>query len=392
MKRRKIIFSICLLALLITMTSCKFNKKEVNTKKEESKIENGKAEYSISEYKLPEIEEPHLILKAAKNKLYILVESEKDEQWNLYGHKQLIVYDFQNEKIIKTVDFKENLHVRNLIVDNGDIFISYMDLSSNGTNPEEEETFETDVTDSRESTDFSNMDSTDSYDINKSKKIRNCIAKIEDDQSLNIIDEKYVDNFFSNFVVSNGDLYYDYEEDGKYGINVIIEDEVEEFFTFDNSEKLYSNISSNGKDIFALVVERGGTWFYNISYDGDVEKRYVTDGEQIYSYGFLENGILVSYTDLGDNERTKIMYLTTKDSKKKIYERDLYEIKGNGADDCVILDSSGRLHYLYIKNDTLYENVVEEFNNGQIKPIGNENSRYGLVDLNNNIYRDIYFE
>lgn len=401
MKKKKLVFATFLLGLMLITVSCKFNKKEVTTKKEEGEILKEKAEYSVSEYKLPEISEPHTILKAAKNKLYILIESEKDEQWNLYGHKQLIVYDFQNEKILKTIDFKDDLHVRNLIVDGGDIYISYMDLSSNSKNTTENtsETEETNTTEETNETRETNTssstnptDSTDGYDVNTSKQIKNCIAKIEDDHSLKIIDEIFVDNLFSNFVIANGELYYDYEKDGKYGINVIKDGEPEEFFTFGNSEKLYGNIGTNGKDIFAMVTEKEGTWFYNIGYDKDVEKRYVTDGEQIFSHSFLENGVIVSYTDLGDSERTKLMYLTTKDSKKKIYNKDLYEIRGNNSDDCLMLDSSGQLHYLYIKNDTLYENLIEEFDNIQVKPITNENSRYGLVDEEQNIYMDIYFE
>lgn len=371
------------------LVSCNSKEKVKTVEKEESTIEEGKIEYSVSEYKLPIIENREsYIFKAYKNKLYILVDypaSEEDEESNselkINENEKLIIYDFQNESIVRTVELERNIRILDLIVDSGDIFVSYEVLNFKDEAPPRE-IAPTDV------------DPTDpTLNMASKFKIKNNIARIEYDGSFKIIDENYTNRYRSKFVKINGDIYYSYENEGYLGIRKIKDDSSTEFYQFEY--EVDHNIYSNNNKIFALVNEEKGSYFYSINEKGDIEKAYIEGQEQLYDYNFLENGILASYTDLNDNERTKFMYINLRDerARKKIYDKEiLYGFTSNNTDNCIMLDTARKLHYLYVKEDRLYEVLLDEFSGNHLQLIGNESTRYGLIDKDNNIYLDIYFE
>ncbi|QQK08625.1 hypothetical protein [Miniphocaeibacter halophilus] len=369
------------------LVSCKSKEKVKTVEKEESTIKEGKIEYSVSEYKLPLIENREsYVFKAFKNKLYILVDyptTESDEELNsdtrINENERLIIYDFQNETVIRTIELERNIKILDLIVDSGDIFISYEVL-----NFKDENTV-------RETTEYNPTDIT-SNTINR-YKTKNNIARIEEDGTFKIIDENYIDRYRSKLVKINGDIYYSYENEGYLGIRKIKDDRPVDFYQFEY--EVDNNIYSNTNNIFALVNESKGSYFYSIDENGEIEKAYIEGQEQLYDYNFLENGILASYTDLNDGERTKFMFINLRDerARKKIYDKEiLYGFITNNTDNCLMLDTARKLHYLYIKEDRLYEVLLDEFSGNHLQLLENESTRYGLIDTDRNIYLDIYFE
>lgn len=384
MKRKiNIILLILIAAILVFVGVNSMNtKKNVKTvEKENSFISEGKIKYSYSNYKLPELKDHNYnILKADKNKLYILVgeNSEDTEDSSNKKHEEIIIYDFQNENIIKTVHLQDDMNIVDLIINNGEVYISYKDLTTPNVISEKN--------------DFDSATDPTGADKNL-YKTKNCIAHIDENDEITVIDELYANNNFAKFVMANGSIYYNYEEDGKYGLKTISNNTPEKYFSFKNIDGAPSNISSNGKMIFTLVNEGNNSYFYCIPENKEVFTINVEGKEQIQGYTFLESGILASYLDINDNEKSKMMYVNLKNDRKKIYEKELMlKFASNNIDNCLMVDTATKLHYLYVKDNNIYENIIDEFSGNQYKIYENESTRYGILDVEKNIYIDIYFE
>lgn len=94
--------------------------------KEEYNIQEMDVDYSMIEYKLPQIKEEHEILKANKNRLYILIHDVEDEESEKLMDS-LMVYDFQSEREVKRYNFQNGMKIHDLMVYQGDIYISFGD-------------------------------------------------------------------------------------------------------------------------------------------------------------------------------------------------------------------------------------------------------------------------
>ena len=405
MKKSNYNFLIFIIILFI-FTGC--NKEKVITEEKEPILQRTSIEYTAKEYRLPVIDKfrDYNIIKVDKNKIYILVDFTDEEieenPWKELGHKNLIVYNFQNEEILKNIELDEYIEIKDLIVDTGTIYIIYKDLSlpeididdtqatseqgskesySNEENQEEDNYQAINTTESN----YSNSN----WNNNKSKI---CIAKFNENYEIDILDRVYTENLIPKFVIANDTVFYSYEESGFYGIKEI-KDSIPRLF-YKIKDELIGNIYSNNKNIFALVRRGDNSYYYSISTDGKVKEFYIEVREELSDYDFLKNGIISSFLDINNNEMPKLMYIDLNNSKKNIFDNNIItNFVTNNTNNCLMIDTASNVDYLYIKDKELFTSKIEEYNGNNYKFYENENKRYGITDLNRKyIYIDIYFE
>ena len=237
MKKIKYVLLI-LLSFVFLLTSC--NKEKVITEEEEPILEKINVGYTATEYRLPIMEgyRDFEILKANNNKLYILVDyldnEIKDDPWKQNAHKNLIIYNFQNEEIIQNIELDEFIEVKDIAVDTGTILIVYKDLSIYKQNIDDENN-EIEISEEISIEDsLQNEKPTDSYenvnipysDGEKINEFENAIEKYTiniakfNGSNLEIIDTIHTNSIIPKFVTVNDIIYYSFEENGKYGVKM----------------------------------------------------------------------------------------------------------------------------------------------------------------------------
>ena len=409
MKKIKYVLLI-LLSFVFLLTSC--NKEKVITEEEEPILEKINVGYTATEYRLPIMEgyRDFEILKANNNKLYILVDyldnEIKDDPWKQNAHKNLIIYNFQNEEIIQNIELDEFIEVKDIAVDTGTILIVYKDLSIYKQNIDDENN-EIEISEEISIEDsLQNEKPTDSYenvntpysDGEKINEFENAIEKYTiniakfNDSNLEIIDTIHTNSIIPKFVTVNDIIYYSFEENGKYGIKTIKNGVPIEFYKF--KDELIGNIYSNNRNLFALVKKGDNAYYYSIAIDGKVKEFYIEVREELSAYEFLKNGIISSYLDINNNEIPKLMYINLNNSKKKIFEKNIItSFVSNNTNNCLMIDTASNLEYLYVKDNELFISEIIGYSGNNFKFYENESKRYGIRDLNRKyIYTDIYFE
>ena len=404
---KKLLKVFIFLIMLITIACSRGQVKEVE--KEEYNIQEMDVDYSMIEYKLPQIKEEHEILKANKNRLYILIHDVEDEESEKLMDS-LMVYDFQSEREVKRYNFQNGMKIHDLIVYQGDIYISFGDgekaffneptevvSSFDSTESSEERTKATDIQKKVEKNILStNNRQTESYFGKNIENKTYSIGKLNH-SGISLIKTLEKQKFAPKFLFVFNDLYYLGLKDGSYIVSPLLDENQNNEFSFEFVDEIQDRIYTNGNRLIAQGKEKKESYFYIVDEKNNVEKIPIEPSEQFFSFIALRNGIFSSYTDIFDRESLKIMYIDTKPKgeekyKKKIVSSDsLYKFYSNNTDNILAEGSNGEIHFIRVKRSQIYRGNVKGIGDNKYKILPNEDARYGFIDEEHGMYLDIYF-
>lgn len=404
---KKLLKVFIFLIVLITIACSRGQVKEVE--KEEYTIQDMDVDYSMIEYELPKIEEEHEILKAYKNRLYILIHDVKDESEKLADC--LMIYDFQSEREVKRYFFQKGMKIHDLAVYQGDIYISFGDGGKDFFN-EPTEAKDIGETENKAEENKQATEETKHKSENKTlptnntptdpffgKSIENktySIGKLESG-GISLITTLEKQKFAPKFLYAFDDLYYLSLKDGKYNVSTLLDESSNDMFSFDFVDEIQDRIYSSGDRLIAQGKDKKNSYFYIVDEDNNVEKIPIEPSEQFFSFIALKNGIFSSYTDIYDRESLKLMYIDInpkgeKKYKKKIVSSDsIYKFYSNNTDNIIAEGSGGEIYFIRVKRSQIYSGKVSGIGDNRYKIFPNEDSRYGLVDEEHGKYLDIYF-
>lgn len=405
---KKLLKVFIFLIVLITIACSRGQVKEVE--KEEYNVQDMDVDYSMIEYELPKIEEEHEILKAYKNRLYILIHDVKDEESDKLVDS-LMIYDFQGQREVKRYNFQKGMKIHDLAVYQGDIYISFGDGEKDFFN---EPTEATDIGETENKAE-ENKQATEETNHKKrnrtlptnntptdpffGKSIENktySIGKLESG-GISLITTLEKQKFAPKFLDVFDDLYYLNISDGEYNVSPLLDESSNNKFSFDFVDEIQDRIYNSDDRLIAQGKDKKNSYFYIVDEDNNVEKIPIEPSEQFFSFIALKNGIFSSYTDIYDRESLKLMYIDInpkgeKKYKKKIVSSDsIYKFYSNNTDNIIAEGSGGEIYFIRVKRSQIYLGKVSGIGDNRYKIFPNEDSRYGLVDEEHGKYLDIYF-
>lgn len=394
------------LIVLITIACSRGQVKEVE--KEEYTIQEMEVDYSMIEYSLPNIEEEYEILKANKNRLYILIHDVKNEDSDKLMDC-LMVYDFQGEREVKRYYFQKGMKIHDLVVYQGDIYISFGDGEKGYFNERAEVVDSTENIESSENkieedtkieatekTTPSNIGPTNSYFGKSIENKTYSIGKLQDG-GITLAKALEKQKFAPKFLYVFNDLYYLSLKDGEYIVSSLLDENSSNTFSFDFVDEIQDRIYSSGDRLIAQGKENKDSYFYIVDEENNVEKIPIEPSEQFFSFIALQSGIFSSYTDIFDRESLKIMYIDINPKgeekyKKKIVSSDsIYKFYSNNTDNILAEGSGGDINFIRVKRSQIYRGKVSGIGDNRYKILPNEDSRYGFIDEEHGKYLDIYF-
>ena len=408
---KKLLKVFIFLIVLITIACSRGQVKEVE--KEEYKVQDMDVDYSMIEYELPKIEEEHEILKAYKNRLYILIHDVKDEESDKLVDS-LMVYDFQGQREVKRYNFQKGMKIHDLAVYQGDIYISFGDGEKDflvepteGTEPTNTEVTESNTEETKQVTEETKHKKrkgtlpTESLptDAFFGKNIENktySIGKLENG-GITLVTTLEKQKFAPKFLEVFDDFYYLNISDGEYNVSPLLDESSNNRFSFDFVDEIQDRIYNSDDRLIAQGKDKKNSYFYIVDEDNNVEKIPIEPSEQFFSFIALKNGIFSSYTDIYDRESLKLMYIDInpkgeKKYKKKIVSSDsIYKFYSNNTDNIIAEGSGGGIYFIRVKRSQIYLGKVSGIGDNRYKIFPNEDSRYGLVDEEHGKYLDIYF-
>lgn len=394
------------LIVLITIACSRGQVKEVE--KEEYTIQEMEIDYSMIEYSLPNIEEEYEILKANKNRLYILIHDVKNEDSDKLMDC-LMVYDFQGEREVKRYYFQKGMKIHDLVVYQGDIYISFgdgekgyfneraevVDSTENIESSENKIEEETKI-EATEKTTPTNSGPTNSYFGKSIENKTYSIGKLQDG-GITLVKALEKQKFAPKFLYVFNDLYYLSLKDGEYIVSSLLDENSSNTFSFDFVDEIQDRIYSSGDHLIAQGKENKDSYFYIVDEENNVEKIPIEPSEQFFSFIALQSGIFSSYTDIFDRESLKIMYIDINPKgeekyKKKIVSSDsIYKFYSNNTDNILAEGSGGDINFIRVKRSQIYRGKVSGIGDNRYKILPNEDSRYGFIDEEHGKYLDIYF-
>lgn len=394
------------LIVLITIACSRGQVKEVE--KEEYTIQEMEIDYSMIEYSLPNIEEEYEILKANKNRLYILIHDVKNEDSDKLMDC-LMVYDFQGEREVKRYYFQKGMKIHDLVVYQGDIYISFgdgekgyfneptevVDSTENIESSENKIEEETKI-EATEETMSTNSGPTNSYFGKSIENKTYSIGKLQDG-GITLAKALEKQKFAPKFLYVFNDLYYLSLKDGEYIVSSLLDENSSNTFSFDFVDEIQDRIYSSGDRLIAQGKENKDSYFYIVDEENNVEKIPIEPSEQFFSFIALQSGIFSSYTDIFDRESLKIMYIDINPKgeekyKKKIVSSDsIYKFYSNNTDNILAEGSGGDINFIRVKRSQIYRGKVSGIGDNRYKILPNEDSRYGFIDEEHGKYLDIYF-
>lgn len=394
------------LIVLITIACSRGQVKEVE--KEEYTIQEMEVDYSMIEYSLPNIEEEYEILKANKNRLYILIHDVKNEDSDKLMDC-LMVYDFQGEREVKRYYFQKGMKIHDLVVYQGDIYISFgdgekgyfneraevVDSTENIESSENKIEEETKI-EATEKTTPTNSGPTNSYFGKSIENKTYSIGKLQDG-GITLVKALEKQKFAPKFLYVFNDLYYLSLKDGEYIVSLLLDENSSNTFSFDFVDEIQDRIYSSGDRLIAQGKEKKDSYFYIVDKENNVEKIPIEPSEQFFSFIALQSGIFSSYTDIFDRESLKIMYIDINPKgeekyKKKIVSSDsIYKFYSNNTDNILAEGSGGDINFIRVKRSQIYRGKVSGIGDNRYKILPNEDSRYGFIDEEHGKYLDIYF-
>lgn len=394
------------LIVLITIACSRGQVKEVE--KEEYTIQEMEIDYSMIEYSLPNIEEEYEILKANKNRLYILIHDVKNEDSDKLMDC-LMVYDFQGEREVKRYYFQKGMKIHDLVVYQGDIYISFgdgekgyfneraevVDSTENIESSENKIEEETKIEATEKTTPTGNGP-TNSYFGKSIENKTYSIGKLQDG-GIALVKALEKQKFAPKFLYVFNDLYYLSLKDGEYIVSSLLDENSSNTFSFDFVDEIQDRIYSSGDRLIAQGKEKKDSYFYIVDKEKNVEKIPIEPSEQFFSFIALQGGIFSSYTDIFDRESLKIMYIDINPKgeekyKKKIVSSDsIYKFYSNNTDNILAEGSGGDINFIRVKRSQIYRGKVSGIGDNRYKILPNEDSRYGFIDEEHGKYLDIYF-
>lgn len=404
---KKLLKVFIFLIVLITIACSRGQVKEVE--KEEYTIQNMDVDYSMIEYELPKIEEEHEILKAYKNRLYILIHDVKDESEKLADC--LMIYDFQSEREVKRYFFQKGMKIHDLAVYQGDIYISFgdggKDFFNKSTEAKDIGETENKAEENKQATEETkhrtenktlptNNTPTDPFFGKSIENKTYSIGKLESG-GISLITTLEKQKFAPKFLYAFDDLYYLNLKDGKYNVSPLLDESSNDMFSFDFVDEIQDRIYSSGERLIAQGKDKKNSYFYLVDEKNNVEKIPIEPSEQFFSFIALKNGIFSSYTDIFDRESLKMMYIDINPKgeekyKKKIVSADsIYKFYSNNTDNIIAEDSGGGIYFIRVKRSQIYSGKITGIGDNRYKIFPNEDSRYGFVDEEHGKYLDIYF-
>lgn len=404
---KKLLKVFIFLIVLITIACSREQVKEVE--KEEYTVQDMDVDYSMIEYELPKIEEEYEILKAYKNRLYILIHDVKDEDSDKIVDS-LMIYDFQAEREVKRYNFQKGMKIHDLIVYQGDIYISFGDGGKDFFNERAEATNAEETENNIEVTENNTKETvqkkerklptenlpTDAYFGKSIENKTYSIGKLQD-EGITLVTTLEKQKFAPKFLYAFDDLYYLNLKDGEYNVSPLIEESSNTRFSFDFVDEIQDRIYSSGDRLIAQGKDKKNSYFYIVDEDNNVEKIPIEPSEQFFSFIALKSGIFSSYTDIYDRESLKIMYIDINPKgeekyKKKIVSSDsIYKFYSNNTDNIIAEGSGGGIYFIRVKRSQIYRGKVSGIGDNRYKIFPNEDSRYGFVDEEHGKYLDIYF-
>lgn len=407
---KKLLKVFIFLIVLITIACSRGKVKEVE--KEEYTVQDMDVDYSVIEYELPKIEEEHEIIKAYKNRLYILIHDVKDEESDKLMDS-LMVYDFQGEREVKRYNFQKGMKIHDLAVYQGDIYISFgdgekdfFDEPTEGIEPTNTEVTESNTIETKQATKETKHKKekklptenapTDAY-FGKSIENRTySIGKLQD-EGITLITSLEKQKFAPKFLYAFNDLYYLNLKDGEYNVSPLLEESSNNKFSFDFVDEIQDRIYSSGDRLISQGKDKKNSYFYIVDEDNNVEKIPIEPSEQFFSFIALKSGIFSSYTDIYDRESLKLMYIDInpkgeeKYKKKIVSSNSIYKFYSNNTDNIIAEGSGGEIYFIRVKRSQIYRGKVSGIGDNRYKIFPNEDSRYGFVDEEHGKYLDIYF-
>ena len=404
---KKLLKVFIFLIVLITIACSREQVKEVE--KEEYTVQDMDVDYSMIEYELPKIEEEYEILKAYKNRLYILIHDVKDEDSDKIVDS-LMIYDFQAEREVKRYNFQKGMKIHDLIVYQGDIYISFGDGGKDFFNERAEATNAEETENNIEVTENNTKETvqkkerklptenlpTDAYFGKSIENKTYSIGKLQD-EGITLVTTLEKQKFAPKFLYAFDDLYYLNLKDGEYNVSPLIEESSNTRFSFDFVDEIQDRIYSSGDRLIAQGKENKDSYFYIVDEENNVEKIPIEPSEQFFSFIALQSGIFSSYTDIFDRESLKIMYIDINPKgeekyKKKIVSSDsIYKFYSNNTDNILAEGSGGDINFIRVKRSQIYRGKVSGIGDNRYKILPNEDSRYGFIDEEHGKYLDIYF-
>lgn len=404
---KKLLKVFIFLIVLITIACSREQVKEVE--KEEYTVQDMDVDYSMIEYELPKIEEEYEILKAYKNRLYILIHDVKDEDSDKIVDS-LMIYDFQAEREVKRYNFQKGMKIHDLAVYQGDIYISFGDGGKDFFNEPTEPTNAEETENNIEVTENNTKETvqkkerklpteslpTDAYFGKSIENKTYSIGKLQD-EGITLVITLEKQKFAPKFLYAFDDLYYLNLKDGEYNVSPLLEESSNTRFSFDFVDEIQDRIYSSGDRLIAQGKDKKNSYFYIVDEDNNVEKIPIEPSEQFFSFIALKSGIFSSYTDIYDRESLKIMYIDINPKgeekyKKKIVSSDsIYKFYSNNTDNIIAEGSGGGIYFIRVKRSQIYRGKVSGIGDNRYKIFPNEDSRYGFVDEEHGKYLDIYF-
>ena len=404
---KKLLKVFIFLIVLITIACSRGQVKEVE--KEEYTVQDMDVDYSMIEYELPKIEEEYEILKAYKNRLYILIHDVKDEDSDKIVDS-LMIYDFQAEREVKRYNFQKGMKIHDLAVYQGDIYISFgdggKDFFNEPTEPTNAEVTENNINETVQKAEEEKQKKgkklpteslpTDAYFGKSIENKTYSIGKLQD-EGITLVITLEKQKFAPKFLYAFDDLYYLNLKDGEYNVSPLLEESSNTRFSFDFVDEIQDRIYSSGDRLIAQGKDKKNSYFYIVDEDNNVEKIPIEPSEQFFSFIALKSGIFSSYTDIYDRESLKIMYIDINPKgeekyKKKIVSSDsIYKFYSNNTDNIIAEGSGGGIYFIRVKRSQIYRGKVSGIGDNRYKIFPNEDSRYGFVDEEHGKYLDIYF-